>query len=123
MRNREGYADCTASIAIGRVSREERKERNMAKNRSCRRTADENKIHEKAVKMRHMTDEQLVNYVENRVAKAKSEGINFGKASALCAKPKIEIDSIVEEIGMVKGIGAAKLQSIREILRQRLEEA
>lgn len=39
----------------------------MAKKRSCRRTADEDKIHEKAVKMRKMTDEQLVHYVEDRV--------------------------------------------------------
>lgn len=38
----------------------------MAKKRSCRRTADEDKIHEKAVKMRKMTDEQLVHYVEDR---------------------------------------------------------
>jgi len=30
----------------------------MAKKRSCRRTADEDKIHEKAVKMRKMTDER-----------------------------------------------------------------
>ena len=35
--------------------------------RNCRRTEDEVLIHEKAVKMRKMTDEQLVNYVEDRV--------------------------------------------------------
>lgn len=38
--------------------------------RNCRRTEDEVLIHEKAVKMRKMTDEQLVHYVEDRVAKA-----------------------------------------------------
>lgn len=32
----------------------------MGKTRSCRRTEGENKIHDKAVKMRKMTDEQLV---------------------------------------------------------------
>lgn len=36
--------------------------------KSCRRTMDENKIHEKAVKMRKKTDEQLVHYVEDRVS-------------------------------------------------------
>ena len=41
----------------------------MGKTRSCRRTEDENKIHDKAVKMRKMTDEQLVHYVEDRVEK------------------------------------------------------
>ena len=80
-RNREGYADITAGIAIGRVSREERKIA-MAKKRNCRRTTDESIIHEKAVKMRKMTDEQLVHYVEDRVEKARSEGFNQGKAQA-----------------------------------------
>lgn len=49
--------------------------------RNCRRTEDEILIHEKAVKMRKMTDEQPVHYVEDRVAKADSEGFNRGKAS------------------------------------------
>lgn len=48
--------------------------------RNCRRTEDEVLIHEKAVKMRKMTDEQLVHYVEDRVAKADSEGFNRGNA-------------------------------------------
>lgn len=51
----------------------------MAKKRSCRRTVDENRIHDKAVKMRKMTDEQLVHYVEDRVNKAHSEGFNEGR--------------------------------------------
>lgn len=44
--------------------------------KSCRRTMDENKIHEKAVKMRKKTDEQLVHYVEDRVEKARSKRIS-----------------------------------------------
>ena len=71
----------------------------MSKKRSCRRTEDENKIHEKAVKMRKMTDEQLVHYVEDRVAKAHSEGYNEAKGRA----PKANVDEIVSEIGNVKG--------------------
>ena len=35
-------------------------------------------VKEKAVKMRTMTDEELVAYVENRVKKARSEGYNQG---------------------------------------------
>lgn len=35
-------------------------------------------VKEKAAKMRAMTDEELVAYVENRVAKARSEGFNKG---------------------------------------------
>ena len=88
----------------------------MSKKRSCRRTEDENKIHEKAVKMRKMTDEQLVHYVEDRVAKAHSEGYNEAKGRA----PKANVDEIVSEIGNVKGIGVTKLAEIRIILTERL---
>nr|DAI56155.1 MAG TPA: hypothetical protein [Caudoviricetes sp.] len=37
------------------------------------------KIKEKANKIRSMTDEELVAYVENRVKKAHSEGFNKGR--------------------------------------------
>ena len=119
-RNSKGYKDYTAGIAISNISREERKERKeMAKKRSCRRTEDENKIHEKAVKIRKMTDEQLVHYVEDRVEKARSEGFNQGKALSKPV-PKIDIKAIIEEIRNVKGIGATKLQDIKTILEKRL---
>lgn len=39
------------------------------------------KIKEKADKIRTMTDEELVAYVENRVKKAYSEGFNKGRKS------------------------------------------
>ena len=118
-RNKEGYADSTAGIAIQRVSKEERK-RSMRKKRSCRRTTDENIIHEKAVKMRKMTDEQLVHYVEDRVEKARSEGFNQGKAQAPKFK-SVSIEKIINEIGNVRGIGATKLADIQAILKKHLE--
>lgn len=91
----------------------------MAK-RSCRRTQDENRIHEKAVKMRKMTDEQLVHYVEDRVEKARSEGFNMGKQQKAPA-PKMDISALLEEIGGIRGIGAAKLTEIKAVLESRLE--
>lgn len=118
-RNKEGYADNTASIAIQRVSREERKKA-MAKKRSCRRTNDENAIHEKAVKMRKMTDEQLVHYVEDRVEKARSEGFNKGRVQTPKCKT-FSLTEIINDIGGVKGIGAGKLQDIRTILEKHME--
>lgn len=92
----------------------------MAKKRNCRRTTDENVIHDKAVKMRKMTDEQLVHYVEDRVAKAKSEGFHQGKLQAPAHKP-VSIEKIVEEVGNVKGIGTTKLADIKTILKRYLE--
>lgn len=89
----------------------------MGKKRSCRRSEDENRIHEKAVKMRKMTDEQLVHYVEDRVEKARSEGYNQGKGKART----FNVGNIVDEIGRVKGIGTTKLADIKAILQKHLE--
>lgn len=118
-RNREGYADSTAGIAIQNVSREERKIV-MGKKRSCRRTTDENIIHEKAVKMRKMTDEQLVHYVEDRVEKARSEGFNKGK-EVKAETLQFAITDFAEEIGKMKGIGMVTMGKIRELASKRLE--
>ncbi len=120
-RNREGYADSTAGIAIQNVSREERKSA-MAKKRRCRRTPDENIIHEKAVKMRKMTDDQLVHYVEDMVEKARSEGFNRGKEQTSKSK-SVNIGEIIGKIGNVRGIGESKLADIKAILEKYLEVA
>ena len=47
----------------------------------CRGGNMADKIKEKADKIRAMTDEELVAYVENRVKKARSEGFNKGRKS------------------------------------------
>lgn len=81
----------------------------MAKKRNCRRTETEDRIHNKAVKIRKMTDEQLVNYVNDRVEKAKSEGFNQGKRSG----GGKSIGDFVKEISELKGIGAATVSKIK----------
>lgn len=108
----------TACIALQKVLREERKI-TMAKKRSCRRTIDENIIHEKAVKMRKMTDAQLVHYVEDRVEKARSEGFNQGKKKAV--HQKADISTILDDIGTIRGIGETKLGEIKTVLERRLK--
>ncbi len=118
-RNGEGYADSTAGIAIRKVSREERKVA-MGKKRSCRRTMDESVIHDKAVKMRKMTDEQLVHYVEDRVKKARSEGFNQGK-EVKAETLQFTITDFAEEIGTIKGIGMVTMGKFRELTDKRLE--
>lgn len=118
-RNGEGYADQTAGMALQKIAREERKNA-MAKKRSCRRTQEENAIHDKAVKIRKMTDRQLARYVEERVEKARSEGFSQGKAQTPKPEP-VNIEKILGEIGNVRGIGTAKLLSIGAILDKYLE--
>lgn len=83
----------------------------MAKKRSCRRTADEDRIHDMAVRWRKMTDEQLVHYVEDRIAKAESEGYNRGKKEAPAGKG---IEEFIAEISNIKGVGVATVNKIRE---------
>ena len=85
----------------------------MAKKRSCRRTADEDRIHEKAVKWRKMTDEQLVHYVEDRVEKARSEGFNERKKSTP-ATTGMTINEFLKEISTIKGIGDVTLCKIAD---------
>ena len=89
----------------------------MGKKRNCRRTTDENMIHERAVKMRKMTDSQLVHYVEDRVEKARSEGFNRGKEQ----RQPINIMELISAIGNVRGIGESKLADIKAILEKHLE--
>lgn len=87
----------------------------MAKKRSCRRTVDEDKLHEKAVKIRKMTDEQLINYIEDRVEKARSEGYNEGK------KKGISIQDFLKEISSIKGVGDTTICKIMDHYRQKGE--
>lgn len=87
----------------------------MAKKRSCRRTVNEDKVHEKAVKIRKMTDEQLVHYVEDRVEKARSEGFNQGKKSSGGA----DINKFLKEISSIKGVGDATICKIMEHFREK----
>ena len=127
-RNMAGYMDRTAGEAIKKADRERTKKgkREYMKKRNCRRTMDEKYIHEKAVKMRKMTDEQLVYYVEDRVQKAKSEGVREGEQKAFIRKQQnhdkdlINIDGMIEEIGKIKGIGLVKMQAIKKILEKGL---
>lgn len=72
----------------------------MAK-RNCRRSIDESKLHEKAVKIRKMTDIQLIEYIENRVQKARSEGRNEVKKgdSLKLFLQSIKIPSVIPGVG------------------------
>lgn len=83
------------------------------KKRNCRRTMDESKIHEKAVKLRKMTDEQLVHYVEDRVEKARSEGKNEIK------KAKTANDFLnALSPGLIPGVGMTTVDKLKKFARE-----
>ena len=87
----------------------------MAK-RSCRRTLTEDRIHEKAVKVRKMTDEQLVSYIEDRVEKARSEGFNKGKKTVeeIIRPAAAGVKEFLDQLrtSKIPGIGAATINKI-----------
>lgn len=86
----------------------------MSKRRSCRRTIDEVKIHEKAVKLRKMTDEQLVHYVEDRVEKARSEGRNEVRKDRT-AEAFLEKLSVP---GIVSGVGPTTVDKLKKFAKE-----
>lgn len=107
-KNAEGYVDTTAAVAMQHTARKERMERKGMAKRSCRRSVDESKVHEKAVKIRKMTDPQLIEYIENRVEKARSEGRNEVKKSGSL---KTFLQSI-KVPGVIPGVGRTTVDKI-----------
>ena len=69
--------------------------------KSCRRTMDENKIHEKAVKMRKKTDEQLVHYV-------------FNEGKALAKNTAKEFIVLLQQ-NKIPGIGAVTINKLVKV--------
>lgn len=90
----------------------------MQKKRSCRRTVDEDRIHEKAVKLRKMTDDQLIQYVEDRVEKARSEGFNKGKQHV--QKDSGSVPAFLKKLqdGKIQGIGAATIDKLTKAAKE-----
>lgn len=89
--------------------------------RSCRRTEDAKKIHEKAVKMRKMTDEQLVHYVEDRVAKAESEGYNRVKKVSSQSENDLgnyTVKCFLEGFRQVPGVGKITYKRLVEYAKE-----
>ena len=66
-------------------------------------------------KIRKMTDEQLVQYVNDRVEKARSEGFNQGKKSAT----GMTVNDFLKEISKIKGVGDATICKIMEHFREK----
>lgn len=83
----------------------------MAKKRNCERTAGEKLVHEAAIKLRKMTDEQLIKYIDGQKSAAKSEGyqsgFRAGKAEAGKERGKKEtgesVPSVQDFLDFLKG--------------------
>lgn len=60
----------------------------MAKKRNCRMTDEEKKMHERAVKLRRMTDAQLCEFVDRTYGRGMEEGAKLTEAQTEKTKEK-----------------------------------
>lgn len=102
------------------------------KKRSCRRTNEENAIHERAVKIRKMTDEKLVQYIEDCEAKANEaeyqkgydrgydKGLNdgYGKGFDDGSAASVSVSEFLEGLD-IPGIGAATKEKLWKYAKDR----
>lgn len=85
--------------------------------RSCRRTEEENRLHERAVKLRKMTDEKLIKHIDDLIAEARSEG-------AASVEAKLPNDNKVKafldyvETNGVAGIGKVTIHKLKLYARE-----
>lgn len=93
-RNGEGYMDKTAWNAINHSNKPKR-----------------DKVEEKARKIRAMGNEDMVAYIENRVAKARSEGYNEGRRVAI-VEGVPDYDKSIKTLRRIKGIGEKMARDI-----------
>lgn len=91
----------------------------MAK-RNCRRTEEEAAIHKRAVELRKMTDEKLVQHIEDMTEKARSEGFERGKKACKdsVGDHDITIKNFIQAIGLLPGVGKATIKKISELVEE-----
>lgn len=91
----------------------------MAKRRSCRRTVQEEMYHERAVKLRKMTDEQLCAYIDNEVKEAYEKGVAESKQIVpVEEKPAVKtVGEFIAAITKAKipGIGAVTINKLLKV--------
>lgn len=103
----------------------ERKEIIMSKKRNCRMTDEEKKMHERAIKLRKMTDAQLCEFVDRTYGRGMEEGAKLTETNtpkapektadgAACVKAFIEY--LTSRVGTGNRIGNGTiLQLNREL--------
>ena len=92
----------------------------MAKKRNCRRTADEVRIHEEAVKLRKMTDAQLVEKVRSAAATAEKAGESFQELGNAANSASAAIEAFIEAFNNaeIPGIGKITKKKIQTFAKE-----
>ena len=92
----------------------------MAKRRSCRRTNEQDAFHDRAVRIRKMTDEQLCNHIEELTDAAYDKGYQKGMENVPTPAPVEKTNPVKEFIdlisgGNVKGIGCTTVSKLLRV--------
>lgn len=91
----------------------------MAKRRSCRRTAEENQWHERAVKIRKMTDEQIIRFVESEAQQKYDEGYREGLLTGRQGKKKERtVGEFLKKASEMKGIGEVTINKMKRMAEE-----
>lgn len=93
----------------------------MAK-RNCRMTEAERAIHDRAVSIRKMTDQQICEFVDRQYSNGMDEGIKVAKLDAEAMKKEAEvivkfIDHLAGKVGTGNGIGNGTIYRLRKELQ------
>lgn len=100
------------------------------KKRNCRKSEEERRIHEQAVKLRKMTDEQLVATFELRAGKPQEqEPYEKGFRKGLGSAEKVMTDTmirimskaILDKLKNTRGVGTVTIRKVEEIINEYLE--
>lgn len=91
----------------------------MGKKRACRRSCEENAMHEKAVKLRKMTDEQLCEHLDNVIAFSEENGYKKG-LEACKSKEGNNVSEFLEllQASKIPGIGAVTINKLLKVARE-----
>ena len=93
--------------------------------KNCKMTAEERAKHDKATKLRKMTDDQLCDFVTEQYNIGMSEGMKLVKSQQ--PKPQDEAEIIEKFIGYLEkgtgnGIGGGAIYRLRKELKKAVED-
>lgn len=84
------------------------------KKRSCRRTREEKEIHDQAIRIRKMTDAQLINHLAQQKKENYDTGYRDGLLKGRESNKSLSIKSFLDEIGGIEGIGVVTIKKLRK---------
>lgn len=85
------------------------------KKRSCRRTEQESNIHDQAVRLRKMTDSQLVEEFSKKYSAGYEKGLTEAKATP---QDGMSAEELLDKLknGTIRGIGKVTIKKIEDLV-------